>query len=252
MIRNQSLYPAELRGRHRFPPFIGGSAPGQAEQNGATRHSRAHWRHNPGHSPVIHHGTPLTPRAALLDVCRGRAMCVSFFRPDDTEVVEAISPAIMFRQWCFLFLDAGYACRRGMGRGSRLEPLLRLAGNKTVPSGPMGGHPRQSRRPVADQRRSAERLAVWPEGCAALAHGRADRATGATVRAARPGMSWMDRPPEERACGLRRLPSPDGRSGPAVRQSLAGHPHDARGGGRARLSLRQRGQHQPCPERVAV
>lgn len=45
---------------------------------------------------LIHHGTPLTPRAALFDVCAGRAMCVSFYRPDDAEVVEAISPAIMF------------------------------------------------------------------------------------------------------------------------------------------------------------
>ena len=45
---------------------------------------------------LIHHGTPLTPRAALFDVCAGRAMGVSFYRPDDAEVVEAISPAIMF------------------------------------------------------------------------------------------------------------------------------------------------------------
>jgi hypothetical protein len=46
---------------------------------------------------VIYHGTPMTPRAALLDVCKGRAMCVSFYRHDDVEAVEAISPAIMFR-----------------------------------------------------------------------------------------------------------------------------------------------------------
>ena len=44
---------------------------------------------------IIYHGTPMTPRAALLDVCDGRAMCVSFYRPDDVEAVEAISPAIM-------------------------------------------------------------------------------------------------------------------------------------------------------------
>ena len=48
-------------------------------------------------NPVIYHGTPMTPRAALLSVCKGRAMCVSFFRPDDVEAVEAISPDIMFR-----------------------------------------------------------------------------------------------------------------------------------------------------------
>ncbi len=47
---------------------------------------------------VIYHGTPLTPRAALLDVLPGRAGCVSFFRPDDTEAVEAVCPRVMFRQ----------------------------------------------------------------------------------------------------------------------------------------------------------
>lgn len=49
-------------------------------------------------APTIYHGTPLTPRDALRSVCTGRAMCISFYRPDDVEVVEAISPAIMFRQ----------------------------------------------------------------------------------------------------------------------------------------------------------
>lgn len=53
--------------------------------------------------PVIHHGTPLTPRAALLDVCKGRAMCVSFYRPDDVEAVEEISPAIMYDNGAFSF-----------------------------------------------------------------------------------------------------------------------------------------------------
>lgn len=52
---------------------------------------------------IIHHGTPMTPRAALLDVCAGRAMCVSFYRPDDVEVVEAISPTIMFDNGAFSF-----------------------------------------------------------------------------------------------------------------------------------------------------
>ncbi len=30
-------------------------------------------------SPVIYHGTPMTPRAALIDVLSGRGGCVSFF-----------------------------------------------------------------------------------------------------------------------------------------------------------------------------
>ena len=73
---------------------------------------------------IIYHGTPMTPRAALLDVCDGRAMCVSFYRPDDVEAVEAISPAIMFRQWSVFVLEAGAARRRGMGWGSGLASLL--------------------------------------------------------------------------------------------------------------------------------
>jgi hypothetical protein len=52
---------------------------------------------------IIHHGTPMTPRAALLEVCVGRAMCVSFYRPDDVDAVEAISPAIMYDNGAFSF-----------------------------------------------------------------------------------------------------------------------------------------------------
>ena len=37
-----------------------------------------------GGKPTIYHGTPMTPRAALLDVLAGRAACVSFWRPDVT------------------------------------------------------------------------------------------------------------------------------------------------------------------------
>jgi hypothetical protein len=54
-------------------------------------------------SPVIYHGTPMTPRDALLTVCAGRAMCVSFFRPDDVTVVEQISPLIMYDNGAFSF-----------------------------------------------------------------------------------------------------------------------------------------------------
>lgn len=50
---------------------------------------------------VIYHGTPLTPRAALIAVGKGRAICVSFFRPDDVDVVQRISPFIMFDNGAF-------------------------------------------------------------------------------------------------------------------------------------------------------
>lgn len=52
---------------------------------------------------TIYHGTPMTPRAALLDVLVGRAACVSFYRPDDVGAVESISPAIMFDNGAYSF-----------------------------------------------------------------------------------------------------------------------------------------------------
>lgn len=50
MLRNQSLYPAELRGRLGNQPFIEPAPAAQAEQNGASGHSGAHQSHNPGHT----------------------------------------------------------------------------------------------------------------------------------------------------------------------------------------------------------
>lgn len=50
MIRNLSLYPAELRGLRGFPPFLPMSAAGQAEQNGAIGHIAARRGHNVGHA----------------------------------------------------------------------------------------------------------------------------------------------------------------------------------------------------------
>jgi len=63
--------------------------------------------------PVIYHGTPMTPRAALKAVLPGRAACVSFARPDDVQEVEALCPRIMFRQRRVQLLAGGAAARRG-------------------------------------------------------------------------------------------------------------------------------------------
>jgi len=52
---------------------------------------------------LVYHGTPMTPRAALLAVCAGRANCVSFYRPDSVGDVEAISPFIMYDNGAFSF-----------------------------------------------------------------------------------------------------------------------------------------------------
>lgn len=62
-------------------------------------------------SPVIYHGTPLTPRDALMSVCPGRAMCVSFYTPADITAVEQVSPHIMLDNGAYSEWQA--ALRRG-------------------------------------------------------------------------------------------------------------------------------------------
>ncbi len=198
--------------------------------------------------PTIYHGTPMTPRDALLSVCAGRAMCVSFYRPDDVEAVEAISPAIMFRQRRIFILAAGSARRHGMGRASRLDALFRVAGASAVHAGSVGSNTGQPRRAFPAQRRAAQRVAVRPEGRASLAHGRPNRAAVAAVRAIRsrlPRVDWAEG-------GLAGLPRAHGRGGSGARKPLARASHDARNGGGLRLPLRQRGQHVSGAERVAL
>jgi hypothetical protein len=202
---------------------------------------------------AIYHGTPMTPRAALLDVCAGRAMCVSFWRPDDVEVVEAISPYVMFRQRRIFRMDGGAEARGGVVRSRGLDALLPMVGRAAVLAGPMGGNSGRPRRALPAQRRPAQRLALrsiaWS---AALAHGRADREIGQTVRPLRTGCARLDRRPEERAGRLPSLSSADGRGRQAARQSVAAYPHDARHSGRARLSVHERRQHLTCAERLAL
>ena len=50
MIRNQLLYPAELRGRLGFPPFLRSGSCGQAERKVINGHAAAQSRHNFGHN----------------------------------------------------------------------------------------------------------------------------------------------------------------------------------------------------------
>jgi len=197
---------------------------------------------------TIYHGTPLTPRDALVSVCAGRAMCVSFYRPDDVEVVEAVAPAIMFRQRRVFVLAVRASSRRGMGRASGLDTLFRVAGAAPVPSGSLGGHPRYAGRALPAQRCAFGRVAVRTEGRTTLAHGWADRTAAAPVRAIRPGLPGLDRPQS----GFARLSRSHGRGGPRFGQSLAGDSHDARNGGGFRIPVRQRRQHEPSAERVAL
>jgi hypothetical protein len=52
---------------------------------------------------VIYHGTPLTPRAALLAVLPGRAGCVSFHHPADIEAAASVCSGLMLDNGAFSF-----------------------------------------------------------------------------------------------------------------------------------------------------
>jgi hypothetical protein len=203
-------------------------------------------------SATIYHGTPMTPRSALLDVCAGRAMCVSFFRPDDVEVVEAISPAIMFRQRRLFILAGSTAQGRRTTvdvRRQRLGGLLPMVGAALVASGTVGGNPGLSWAALPAQRWATERLAIrGVKGRARLAHGWTYQSTVAPVRAVRAGLPRLDRQ-DRRLTGLS---CPDGGGCQSAGQPMAEHSYDARNGGSIRLSVHQRGQYLTRTERVAV
>lgn len=199
---------------------------------------------------VIYHGTPLTPRAALTSVCTGRAMCVSFYRPDDVEVVEAISPAIMFRQRRVFVLEAGNAFRPRVGGRSRLDALFRVVGISPVPSRQVGGNSGHAGSAKPAQRRIAQRLAFRPARRSALAHGWTARKATAALRAIRPGMSWLDRSGQGHR--LPSLSAENGRSSHGSRQPLAGSSHDARDRRCLRLPFYQRRQHIAGAEWMAL
>lgn len=199
---------------------------------------------------VIYHGTPLTPRAALLEVCTGRAMCVSFFRPDDVEAVEAISPDIMFRQRRIFHVEGSAASRRGMGREMGLAGLFQLAGASLVPTGQVGGHSRHAGCAEPAQRCAVGSMAVRTEGRASLAHGRANRAALAALRQVRPGVPRVDG--RGQAFGPARVSRPHGGSRASFGQPLACSAHDARDQGGIRLPLRQRGRDNTGTEWVAL
>jgi hypothetical protein len=203
--------------------------------------------------PIIYHGTPLTPRAALLDVLHNRAACVSFYRPDDVEAVEAVCPRIMFRQRGIQFLETGGEAWRGLGRRRQgLVSVLSLAG-AAPKTGPLGRHTGHAGCAIPAQRRPPQRLAVRHVlGRAALAYGRPTQSSGKAVRDIRQGCSGMGRGPKTRTCGVPTLPRTDGGSRKSYGQCVAPAPHDERRSGGPRLSVCFGGQHQPRAERVAL
>lgn len=202
---------------------------------------------------TIYHGTPMTPRAALEAVCPGRAMCVSFFRPDDVEAVERLCPFIMYDNGAFSFWQAALRSGKEWAEDRDWTPFLSVAGTSLVHARALGRHSRYAGGTFPAQRQPAERLAVWDSARgSAVAHGWAYRATGAAVRAVRPGCAGMDRSREKGACGLSCIPPAHGRGSSLDGQYLAPSAHDARDRRCLRLPLYQRGQHEPCAERMAL
>lgn len=202
---------------------------------------------------VIYHGTPLTPRAALLNVCAGRAMCVSFYRPDDVEAVEEISPAIMYDNGAFSFWQQALREGKEWAEDRDWTPFLSLAGAPHISSRALGRHSRYAGCAVPAQRRTAERLAFRAERRTALAHGWADRSLGPSVRAIRARLPRLGRRDEGRTGrGLRCVPQAHGRGFSLSLQPLAGHSHDARNSSCSGLPVSQRGQHESGAERVAI
>jgi len=224
-----------------------GAFHGSERQNGA-RTGNGTYGISP--NPIIYHGTPMTPRAALQDVGKGRAFCVSFFHPQDVEVVQEISPAVMFRQRCVLGMESRHQARGPMVHPRGLDAVLPMVGAALVSSGALGGDSRCPRSTEPAQRFTASRMAVRSEGRAALAHGRAVRSAFAPVRAVRPGLLGMDRRGQD--LGQPGVSRAHGGSCRSLGQPVAGSAHDARHGGCPPLPLYQRGQHKPCAERMAI
>ena len=57
---------------------------------------------------IHYHGTPITPRAELLQLA-GRSFCVSFARPDDVTVCHEIGEGVMLDNGAFSFWRTGKA-----------------------------------------------------------------------------------------------------------------------------------------------
>lgn len=193
----------------------------------------------------------MTPRAAMLDVCAGRAICISFFRPDDVEAAEAISPAIMFRQWGILILEGRPTQWSGVGRNTEgLDSVFRLVGGAAIPPWKVGGYSRYSWCAKPAQRCTFERLAVWTKGCAAMAYGWANRAIASALRQVRQSLFGLDRCRKDaRHAGVS---CKDGRGRGGYGEPLAGATYDARYYGRVRLSVSKCGQHITGSEWMAI
>lgn len=194
----------------------------------------------------------MTPRDCLETIGVGRNLCVSFWRPDDVEVVERIASTVMFRQRGILGMARSHEARRGMVCSRGLVALLSLVGTSAAQQS-LGDHPRRAGRTFPAQRCAAERMAVSCRSLGAgLAHGWADRSTAEAVRSLAYGLHRMDRHGRGQGSRLHGLVRTD-----AGNRALSGWPvasasSSARRSGVARVSLRQSGREQRRTERTSL
>lgn len=82
--------------------------------------------------PIIYHGTPMTPNNAFDGVMPGRAVCVSFYRPDQIDRAVEHCSQIMLDNGAFSFWQKALKAGNGFDATDRdwkpfynwLEPLL--------------------------------------------------------------------------------------------------------------------------------
>jgi hypothetical protein len=203
-------------------------------------------------APDIYHCTPMTPRAALEELGVGRNFCVSFWRPDDCEVVERVASTVMFRQRGVFRMAGGHEARRGMVRSRGLVALLSLAGT-TSPWQSLGHHTGRSRRTLSGQRWSGERVAVWDrEGGSGVAHGWPCLTPAETVRPLPDRVHRMDRDRRRQGGRLHSMVRTDVRNCAGNRGSVAAASPPSRRACSARVPICERGRQQRRPERMAV
>jgi len=194
--------------------------------------------------PQIFHCTPMTPRDCLKTIGVGRNLCVSFWRPDDVEVVERIASTVMFRQRRFLGMAGGAGPRRGMVRPRGLDALLSLAGTAAARQS-VGDHTGRAGRAVAVERFTAERVALSARAVrAGLAHGRPGRPAAEALRQVAHGLHRLDRSGRGQGGRLHGLVRTDAGNRASPRRSLASAAPFAGRAGVARVSLREGGCEQ--------
>lgn len=202
--------------------------------------------------PVIYHCTPMTPRDCLETIGVGRNLCVSFWRPDDVEVVERIASTVMFRQRGVFRMASGIGPRRGMVRSRGLDALLSLAGTSAARQS-LGNHTGRAGRAFPAQRRAAERVALPPRTLGSgLAHGRPDRPAAEALRQVAHRLHSMDR----NGCGqggrLRSLVRTDAGNRTAPLRAMGAAAPSTRCAGVARVSLCESGCEQRRAERASL